>query len=275
MRGQSPPCSGDSAASMGPSSLTMHLPRGVGRFAGEERTLAGGAFAPAGQPFRLDFGEHDSPVAGDAKAGFKRAHQGHMQFAQDDCINSHKFPRLELEVASARRGDPVRRLRFLPHPGKSQVQPIPGKMPVETSVDSPTEQREPCSRLASVGLPLVDGGRNQNAFFDRVCGCRVAEQELPSLSGNPAPTPPKGGPWGAHPAVEMRIHHRNSRDSRVATAPSLWILRKAFLISSGSKVHSMCRMPRESASRRCSHLSCAPRPRLRWDSRTASMWECR
>ena len=64
--------------------------------------------------------------------------------------------------------------------------------------------------------------------------------------------------------IEMRIHHRNPRGSCAPMHPSLWILRYAFLISSGSKVHSISRIPRESASSRCSRLSRAPSPRLRY-----------
>ena len=52
--------------------------------------LAGGALAPAGQAFGPNLGQQNAAVAGDAEAGFKGTHQRHMQFAQDDCINSHK-----------------------------------------------------------------------------------------------------------------------------------------------------------------------------------------
>ncbi len=69
------------------------LPGGVGRFSGEEGVFAGGAFAPAGQAFGLNFDQQDSAIASDAEAGLKRTHQGDVQFAQDDIINSHRFER--------------------------------------------------------------------------------------------------------------------------------------------------------------------------------------
>ena len=47
--------------------------------------------------------QQDSPVAGDAKTGFKRTHQGQVQFAQDDCIDSHKVPILG-KIRSALQG---------------------------------------------------------------------------------------------------------------------------------------------------------------------------
>ena len=68
-----------------------HQPGGVGRLGGEERVLAGGALAPARQALRLDLGQNDPPVASNAKAGLEGADQRHVQFAQDDCIDSHLF----------------------------------------------------------------------------------------------------------------------------------------------------------------------------------------
>ena len=91
MRGHSPPCSGDSAASIGPSSC-MITAQALSVDSSEKiRTLARRAFAPAGQPLGLNLGQQDSPVAGDAKAGLKGTHQRHVQFAQNNRIDSHKF----------------------------------------------------------------------------------------------------------------------------------------------------------------------------------------
>jgi hypothetical protein len=56
-----------------------------------ERMLARRALAPAGQPLGLDFRQQDSPLTGNAKAGFKGMHQGQVQFAQDDRINLHRI----------------------------------------------------------------------------------------------------------------------------------------------------------------------------------------
>ena len=67
------------------------LPRRVGRFSGEEGVFAGGAFAPAGQAFGLNFNQQNSAIASDAEAGLKRTHQGDVQFAQNDIIDSHKI----------------------------------------------------------------------------------------------------------------------------------------------------------------------------------------
>ena len=71
--------------------LNKNLPGSVGGFAGEIWALSRGAFSPAAQSFRLDLGEHNPAVAGDSKAGFKRTHQRHMQFAEDDRVNSHRW----------------------------------------------------------------------------------------------------------------------------------------------------------------------------------------
>ena len=83
--------------------------------------FASGTLAPAGEPFRLNFDQQDSAVAGYAETGFKRPHERHVHFAQDDCIDSHsRF--LEFSGDSSLPGfnsiqagltDPVRRRHFL------------------------------------------------------------------------------------------------------------------------------------------------------------------
>ena len=89
IRGHSPPCSGDSAASMGASSLTSTC-QAVSVDSPEKYGRSPAVHSPQPvKPFRLDLGEHNSAVAGDAKAGFKRTHQRHVEFAQNNCINSH------------------------------------------------------------------------------------------------------------------------------------------------------------------------------------------
>ena len=52
------------------------------------------------------------------------------------------------------------------------------------------------------GLPLVDGGRNQNPFLDNVLRLPGGRQERPPLWGNPAPTRPKA--VGRQPTLQSR-----------------------------------------------------------------------
>jgi hypothetical protein len=53
------------------------------------------------------------------------------------------------------------------------------------------------------------------------------------------------------------------------------MLKCAFLISSGSNVHSTSSMPRCNASSRCANFSRRPTPWFRYSGRTPIMWLCR
>src|SRR5208337_1588461 len=206
MRGHSPPCSGDSAASMGPSSLTITC-----------------------QAVSVDSPE---------KNGRSPAVHSPQPVSPSDCISASTILRLRVTpklvsngrtngmctsrrimasilIRSSRsfrvkKEGPVRRHHCLRHRERNPLPPDPLKTPAETSVDSQTEHRKPVCEL--LRWPSTFQWRPEPEYvlrwYVRLSG---AEPGGPQLAGHRAPTPPKACRLEDHPAVEMRIHHRNSR----------------------------------------------------------------
>jgi hypothetical protein len=70
---------------------TNDKPGGFVRFGVEEGTFRGGDFASAGEAVGKKFDEDDRTIAGDAKAGFKRRLETHLELAKGDRLNVHGF----------------------------------------------------------------------------------------------------------------------------------------------------------------------------------------
>jgi len=64
----------------GNQEVAQNVPGGFRSFVAVERPLARRNFPPAGEPAGVDADEHDLPVGGPAETGFKKMHQGQMNF---------------------------------------------------------------------------------------------------------------------------------------------------------------------------------------------------
>src|SRR6202012_1463131 len=95
----------------------------------------------------------------------------------------------------------------------------PGQMPVEISDGSPSAR--PVLVLDLDRSPSTVQWRREPESVPRwPFQLPDARPDVPELEGNPTPILREAGRSGAHPAVEMRIHHRNSPDSNGKPRPA-------------------------------------------------------
>ena len=71
-----------------PNEIAENMPCRLNRLWGVERALAGNAFSPACDAFRLGLNKKHSAVRDAPKAGFKRSDQRHSDFTERDLLNS-------------------------------------------------------------------------------------------------------------------------------------------------------------------------------------------
>src|SRR5882724_11355421 len=68
-------------------------PSGFRSFGIEKWTFRGSDFRPAGNAVGEKLDEDDGALASDAKAGFKRRLEAHLELAKGDRLNMHGFPK--------------------------------------------------------------------------------------------------------------------------------------------------------------------------------------
>src|SRR5689334_8712678 len=67
------------------------IPRGIDGFFAVERIFTGNAFAPSIRTVSMHGDQQDAALSGAPETGFEEMHQGHLDFTQRDCFNSHSF----------------------------------------------------------------------------------------------------------------------------------------------------------------------------------------
>ena len=65
------------------------IPRGIDGFLAVEGIFTGDAFSPTFGAVRMHGDQQDAALSRASKTGFEEMHQGHLDFAQRDCFNSH------------------------------------------------------------------------------------------------------------------------------------------------------------------------------------------
>src|ERR1700751_2704874 len=77
--------------------VQQNLPRAVDGLFRKMRVFTRNTFSSSCEAFASQLNEQHTTSGSYAKASFKRLYKGNVQFAKEDCINSHESPLLEAE----------------------------------------------------------------------------------------------------------------------------------------------------------------------------------